>query len=153
MTEKNILLADRIERDVRDAARRRDRVVVGALRMIRAALQNEAIAKRVSVLSDDDAIPVLQREAKRRREASDQFAAAGRTDLAEKEAGELDIVTSYLPQQLSDAELQAVVREKKDALGATSSADFGKVMGTVMKAVRGQADGVRVQAAVKEELK
>lgn len=145
-------LVGRIERDLRDAAKQRDAEHVAALRMVRAALQNEAIAKRVPTVAENDAIAVLQREAKRRKEARDQFAAGGRTDLAQHEARELEIITAYLPQQVSDAELQATIRAAQDETGASGSADFGKLMGAVMKAVRGRADGNRVQAAVKKAL-
>jgi len=95
---------------------------------------------------------VLQRERKRRLEAADAYAEAGRTDLAEGERHEAEIIESYMPQQLSDEELEQIVGDAVAESGAASAKEMGKVMSVVMPRVRGRADGRRVSAALKDKL-
>jgi len=99
-----------------------------------------------------DETAVLQRERKRRLEAADAYADAGRTDLAEGERREAEIIESYMPQQLSDEELEQIVGDAVAESGAASAKEMGKVMAVVMPRVRGRADGGRVSAALKEKL-
>src|SRR4051812_20307010 len=122
----------------------RDRV--GRLRLVLSELQKAAKE------GGDDELAVLRRERKRRLDAAEQFRAGGRGELADKEESEAELIGGYLPAELSDAELADIVSEKIQATGAASPADMGKVMGAVMPAVGGRADGKRVSALVKEKL-
>ena len=123
-----------------------ERERVGALRLVLSELQKAAKE------GSDDEVAVLRRERKRRLDAAEQFRAGGRDELADKEESEATLISGYLPAELSDDELQAIVTEKIEQTGAASPADMGKVMGAVMPAVGGRADGKRVSALVKEKL-
>ncbi len=134
-------LREQLTAAVRDGeTRRRD-----ILRLLIAALDNARIAARHE-LSDEESIVALQREAKQRRDSIEQYRAGNREDLVQTEQEELDLITTYLPAELSDAELDDIVREVIVASGATGPADVGKVMGLVMKRVTGRAEGSRVSA-------
>ncbi len=119
---------------------------VHALRLIANELQKAA--------KDDgaDDVQVLQRERKRRLEAADAYREGGRADRAEAEEQEADIIASYMPEQLSDEDLNAIVGDAVAESGASSPQEMGKVMGLVMPKVKGRADGKRVSAAVREKL-
>jgi uncharacterized protein YqeY len=121
------------------------------LRMVQNAAY--AIEKRDRrELTDDDYIAVLSREVKTRRESVEAFRAGGREELATKEEAEIAILSEYLPQQLSDAEIQALIDEAIAATGASSVRDLGKVMGWLSPRTRGRADGKRVSALVAKSL-
>jgi len=123
-----------------------ERERVGALRLVLSELQKAAKE------GGDDEIAVLRRERKRRLDAAEQFRTGGRAELADKEESEAELIGGYLPAELSDAELTALVAEKVEQTGAASPKDMGKVMGAVMPAVGGRADGKRVSALVREKL-
>lgn len=142
---------EQIEDDYKTAFKASHRVKVDMLRLLKSAIKNAEIEARHN-LTDDEIIAVMTREAKRRRESIQMFQQAGRTDLVDKENAELQELMFYLPTQFSDSEIETAVRETIAELNATSQ-DFGRVMGTVMKKVKGQADGERVSAAVKKLLK
>jgi uncharacterized protein YqeY len=103
-------------------------------------------------LTESQEIEVLAQQAKQRRDSIEQYRQAGREDLAEKEAQELAIIEEYLPGQLSDEEVGAVVDEIIAQTGASSAKDMGKVMGPVMQQLKGRADGQKIQAVVKAKL-
>jgi uncharacterized protein YqeY len=124
-----------------------ERERVGALRLVLSELQKAAKE------GGDDEIAVLRRERKRRLDAAEQFRAGGRAELADKEESEAELIGGYLPAELSDAELTALVAEKVEQTGAASPKDMGKVMGAVMPAVGGRADGKRVSALAQEALR
>ena len=150
-----MLLADRLASDLKDAMRARDEVRLRALRSLTAALKSAEIARREggsATLTDEDVLAVVQKQAKQRRESIAQFDAAGRADLSQHEQEELDVLDTYLPKQLSDEEIRAVVDEVVRETGASGAAMMGRVMGPAMARLRGQADGNRVQAAVKAAL-
>ena len=136
---------ERIRADLTASMKARDTERTMTLRMIQAALQNEQIAKG-SEFGEEDAIAVLGRAAKQRNEAIEQYEKAGRQDLADKEAREREIITAYLPAQLSDAEIEVIVKESIALLGADSRKDTGRVIGAVMGKYKGQVDGKVVQA-------
>lgn len=139
---------ERIRADTAAAMRAGDRERVGTLRMLASELQ-----KAVKDAGDaTDEAAVLQRERKRRLEAADAYRQAGRDDLAEAEAREAAVCEQYLPPQLSEDELRAVVGDAVAETGAASPGEMGKVMSTVMPRVQGQADGRRVSALVREAL-
>jgi len=141
-------ILERIQADTRDAMRDRDRERVGALRMLSSELQ-----KALKEGGDGaDEAAVLQRERKRRLEAAEAYREAERDDLARTEEREAAIVEEYLPRQLSDDELGAIVGDAVARAGAASPREMGKVMSLVMPEVQGRADGKRVSAMVRDRL-
>jgi len=139
-------LLGQVQDDVKSALKAGDRERVHALRLIADALQKAE--------KDDggDPVDVLQRERKRRLEAAEAYDEGGRTAIAAAERREADLIASYLPEQLSDEELNAIVGDAVAQSGASSPQELGKVMGLVMPHVKGRADGKRVSTAVKEML-
>lgn len=144
----DVELLQRLKADTSAALKAGDRERVGALRMLSAALQQAEKDARDGV----DPVAVLQRERKRRLESARTYREAGRDDLAESEEREAALIEEYLPAQLSDEELRALVEDVVAELGAQSPRDMGKVMGAVMPKVAGRADGKRVSEVVKETL-
>ena len=140
-------LIDQVKSDTAVALKSGDKQRVQALRLITNELQK---AEKES--SDGDETAVLQRERKRRLEAAQAYADAGRDDLAEGERREAAIIEEYMPEQLSDEELHAIVGDAVAESGASSPKDMGKVMSIVMPQVQGRADGKRVSAVVRENL-
>jgi uncharacterized protein YqeY len=121
------------------------------LRMVVAAAQNAAKDKRAP-LSDEEALAVVTREVKKRRESIQAYRSAGRDDLAEVEQAEIDILAPYLPDQLGEDEVRALVQDAIASTDATSAKDMGRVMGALMPRVKGRADGRLVSSLVNEEL-
>ena len=141
-------ILERIQGDTQSAMRDRDRERVGALRMLSSELQ-----KALKEGGDGaDEAAVLQRERKRRFEAAEAYREAGRDDLASTEEREAAIVEEYLPRQLSDDELGAIVGDAVARAGAASPREMGKVMSLVMPELQGRADGKRVSAMVRDRL-
>ncbi|MEM6289059.1 MAG: GatB/YqeY domain-containing protein [Bacteroidota bacterium] len=145
------MLKETLARDLKDAMRARDKVRLGAIRMVQAAITEKEKAGS-GPLSEDDLIAVVAKQAKQRRDAYAQFTEAGRDDLAEREAAELAVIEAYLPAQASDEDIHRVVHEIVQRTGATSMKDMGRVMGEAMRELRGVAEGGRVQAVVRELL-
>jgi len=121
------------------------------LRMISAEIKQLEVDKKITV-SDDDVISILNKMAKQRKDSIQQFQQGGREDLASIEINELEIITTYLPAQLSEEEIDAHINEAIGSLGATSPQDMGKVMGTLKSLLNGKADMGIVSAAVKSKL-
>ena len=119
--------------------------------MISAEIKQLEVDKKITV-SDDDVISILNKMAKQRKDSIQQFQQGGREDLASIEINELEIITSYLPAQLSEEEIDAHINEAIASLGATSPHDMGKVMGTLKSLLNGKADMGIVSAAVKSKL-
>jgi len=145
-------LKERLAQDLKDAMRAREAVRLGAIRMLNAALLEWEKSGRGPVTEADE-LAILQKQVKQRRDSLAQFEAAGRTDLAEKEAAELAVLEAYLPAQASDEEIARIVQEVIAQTGAASPKDMGRVMGPAMARLKGQADGQRVRAAVEAALK
>ena len=139
-------LLEQIQHDVKDAMKAGEKQRVHALRLVVNELQ-KAVKENGA-----EEIEVLQRERKRRLEAAEAYRDGGRTDLAEAEEHEAELIASYLPEQFSDAELGAIVGDAVAESGASSPKEMGKVMALVMPQVKGRADGKRVSAVVKEKL-
>ncbi len=140
-----------IETDLKDAMKERDGVRRDALRLILNALR--AAEKEIQrPLHEDEELQVLQRERKRRLEAIEAYRAAGRDDQADKEEDELDILEDFMPEPLSDEELEAIVDDAIAENGATSLRDLGRVMADVMPQIAGRADGSAVSQLVREKL-
>jgi uncharacterized protein YqeY len=141
-----VQIADRIKADVTTAMKAGERDRVTALRLVLSELQKAAKD------GDADELSVLRRERKRRREAEDAYRAAGRDELAAGEAFEAQAIEAYLPAELADDELDALVRAAVAETGASSPRDMGQVIKHVMGAAGGRADGKRVSTKVKEAL-
>ena len=140
-----------IEEDLAEAMRERDAERRDALRLILASLRS-AEKELMRPLSDDEELQVLQRERKKRVEAAEAFRAAGREEQAEKEEDELDILEDYMPEPLSEDELEEIVDNVIAEVGATNVRDLGRVMADVMPQVAGRADGSAVSQLVREKL-
>jgi uncharacterized protein len=148
-------LHDQIEADLRTAMKARDKAATSALRMVVAALKNRATADGLSPqgrLDDEVVQKVLTTEVKRRKEAASAYQDAGRDESATSELAEAAIYEAYLPQQLGDDELAAVVDEAIAETGASDQRQMGAVMKAAMARVQGRADGNRVSAIVRQRL-
>ncbi|GAA2442493.1 GatB/YqeY domain-containing protein [Actinomadura vinacea] len=146
-------LKEKLETDLSDAMRARDEVRTRTLRMALTAVKTEEVAgKQARVLSDDDIVKVLTREAKKRREAATAFDDAGRDEQARAERDEGAVLEDYLPAQLGDDELAALVADAIAATGAEGPRAMGQVMKAVNPKVAGRAEGGRVAAEVKRQL-
>lgn len=142
---------ENLKKEIPDAMRAKDEVKLRTLRSLVTAMTNEVVAKKRKpdeFLTDDEALAVLKRAANQRKDSIEQFEAAGRTELAEPEKLELAIIQAYLPAQMSEEEIKAVVSAKIAELGATTKADANKVIGALMRDLKGQADGAMVKAVV-----
>ncbi len=148
-------LKERIDQELKEALKSGDKNRLNAIRSIRAALLEKEVSIRVGgkgVLSEEQELEVLMSLAKKRRDAIEQFTAGNRQDLAETEAIELRVIEEYLPAPVSDEEVESVIREIVARTGATSMKEMGRVMGEAMKALKGKADGSKVQNLVKSIL-
>jgi uncharacterized protein len=146
-------LKDRLQSDLTVAMKGRDELTTATLRMVLTAVGTEEVAGRSArVLSDDEVLKVLAREAKKRREAAAAFTEGGRPDRAERELAEERVLAGYLPAQLSDDELAALVREAVSGTGAQGPQAMGAVMKALGPVVAGRAEGGRVAAAVRAAL-
>ncbi|MBE9140891.1 GatB/YqeY domain-containing protein [Nodosilinea sp. LEGE 07088] len=148
-------LKDRISDDIKTAMKAKDKLRLETVRSIKKViLEKETLVRPhgQDALTPDQELDVLTQLAKQRKDAVEQYQKAGRDDLADQEAQELVIIEEYLPQQLSDAEIEAVINELVAKTGATSARDMGKVMGPAMQQLKGRADGSKVQAMVKAKL-
>ena len=145
------LFKDRLNDDVTVALKAGEKKKLRALRMILAGVKQFEVDHRAE-LDDDESIALLTKMAKQRRESISQFDAAGRDDLVATERFELDLITGYLPQQLTDAEIDLHVESALSSTGATSMRDMGKVMGRLNDELKGQADMGAVSAKVKSRL-
>ena len=146
-------LKDQLRTDLTAAMKARDVVRTRTLRMALTAVSTAEVAGATSrELSDDEVLKVLTREAKRRREAADAFAAAGRTEQAAAEQAEGEVLDGYLPAQLSDTEIAAIVTAEIEQSGAAGMGAMGQVMKTVTPRMAGRADGARVAAEVRRQL-
>ena len=144
-------LSERLQTDLTQAIRDRDEMRRDSLRMAISAI-NLAAKNARRDLSDDEVVGVLQREIKTRRETVESSAAAGRTEIAAEEQAKLEIIAAYMPEQLSDEDLTAMVNKAIDETGATSAREMGKVMAAVMPQIKGRAEGKQVSARVAQEL-
>lgn len=148
-------LKDRISDEIKTAMKAKDKLRLETVRGIKKVIlekESDIRAKGRDALNEEEELAVVMQLAKQRRDSIKQFTEAGRDDLADKEAKELEILEEYLPAQLSDADVEAAVDEVIAQVGASGPRDMGKVMGPVMKKLKGQADGGKVQAIVKSKL-
>lgn len=146
-------LFPRIQNDLKQALKEKNQEKVSTLRMLVSEIKNEEIAKKKrGKLTDEEIQAVVSRSAKRHKDSIESYKKGDRGDLVKKEEGELKVLQSYLPWQMSQEELEKIVAEAVAKAGASSPSDFGKVMGEVMKKVKGKADGKLVSEMVKNKL-
>ncbi len=148
-------LKDQISEDIKAAMKARDKVRLETVRSIKKVLiekESTVRGKGQETLTPEQEMEAVMQQAKQRRDSIEQYRQAGREELAASEAAELAIIEEYLPKQLSDDEIAAVVDEVITQVGASSPKDMGKVMGSVMKQLKGQADGKKIQEMVKAKL-
>ena len=138
--------------DLKSAMKAKDRVALEALRAIKTAILNEKTAAGAGEMSEADEMKLLTKLRKQRVESATIFREQNRADLAEPEEAQLEIIERYLPEMLSDAEIEAKVEEIIAAVGASSMADMGKVMGQASEAMAGQADGKVISGFVRKHL-
>ncbi len=144
-------LRERVDEDVKAAMKAREPERLGALRLLLAAVKQREVDERVR-LDDAGVVAVVEKMIKQRKDSIAQYEKASRQDLADRERYEVGILETYLPQRLSEAEIEAAVAEALAATGARSPADMGKVMGVVKPKLAGRADMARVSALVKAKL-
>ncbi|MFJ5715419.1 GatB/YqeY domain-containing protein [Neobacillus novalis] len=145
-------LLERLNDDMKQAMKNKEKDRLSVIRMVKASLQNEAIRLGTKELSEDTELTILSREVKQRKDSLHEFDKAGRQDLVDKLHTELAIVELYLPKQLSEAELSEIVKETISEVGAKSKAEMGKVMAAIMPKVKGKADGSLVNKFVQQHL-
>jgi len=146
------VILEKLQKDLKEAMKAGEKERLSTLRFLLAALRNRQIEKQADLV-DDDVVAVIRQQVKQRKESIVAYQQGNRADLVAKEQSELDLLNTYLPQQMSDEEVVKIVKEVVAEVGATGPGDFGKAMGVVMGKVKGQADGNQVAAMVKKELK
>lgn len=145
-------IKDRITTDLKDAMRARDQKKLGTLRLITAAIKQIEVDERIVVEDDDRILTILNKLVKQRKESIAQFQAAGRDDLVAQEQYELEIVSHYLPEPLSDDEINTLIQQTMTALNAEKISDMGKVMAELKPLLQGRADMSKVSALIKAKL-
>ena len=144
-------LLEQLTNDMKEAMKAKDKVTLGGVRMVKSSVSNEQI-KLGHDLTADEELAVLSREMKQRVEELESYKDADREDLAEEIQGQIDVLKRYMPEQMSEEEVVAVVKETIAEVGASSKADLGKVMGALMPKVKGKADGKLVNQTVQSLL-
>lgn len=145
-------LLERLNNDIKQAMKNREKDKLTTMRMMKSSLQNEAIKLGTSELSEDQELTVLSRELKQRKDSLLEFESAGRQDLVDKIHSEIEIVEVYMPEQLNEEEITKIVKQTIEEVNASSKADMGKVMGALMPKVKGKADGSLVNKIVQQQL-
>lgn len=145
-------LLEQLNLDMKQAMKDKDKEKLGVIRMVKASLQNEAIKQSKDTLSEDDELTVLSRELKQRKDSLQEFKAAGRDDLVVKLDAEINVLQAYMPEQLSEQELEEIVQNTIQEVNATSKKEMGKVMSAIMPKVKGKADGSSINKLVLKHL-
>jgi uncharacterized protein YqeY len=144
-------LIEKINQDFLIAYKAKETEFVSVLRMLKSAITNKQIADKKE-LNDEDVVAVIKREIKQRKDSAAEYERAGRTDLSDKEMSEVKLLEKYLPTQLNDTELEAIVAQKVSETGAMGMKDMGKVIGAVMAVTKGSADGAKISEITKKLL-
>lgn len=145
-------LLEQLNQDMKYAMKHKDKARLNVIRMIKTSLQHEVIERQNSQLSEDEELTILSRELKQRNDSLQEFKSAGRQDLVEKLETEIQILQEYMPNQLSDDELEAIVQSTVQEVNAKSKSDMGKVMSAIMPKIKGKADGSKVNKLVQKHL-
>lgn len=146
------MLEEKIQQDIKAAMLAKDSVALASVRAIKAAILLAKTAEGSKPVDDNEIIKIIQKLVKQRKESAEIYSQQNRPELAENELAEAAVMEKYLPKQLSEAEIEAKVKEIIAQVGATSMADMGKVMGTATKALAGAADGRVISALVRKLL-
>jgi len=152
---KNMSLEKKINEDLKEAMKSKDEERVSSLRLLNSAIKNKLIEKKEEKekgLDDGEVVKIVKYQIKQLRDAAGEFEKAGRDDLVKQNNKEIEILSVYLPEEMPEDAVRAIVKSKISELGEVSSADFGKVMGLVMKETGDAADGALVKKIVQEEL-
>ncbi len=144
-------LKEQLTEDMKTAMKQKEQTRLGTIRLLRSAIKNKEI-EIGKELDDQGVIQVISTAVKQHKESIEQFEKGGRDELVQKEQAELNVLQSYLPQQMSEDEMRALVKEAVDAVGASSMKEMGKVMKYIMPKVQGRADGKVINQFVKEQL-
>ena len=144
-------LLERLNNDMKQAMKNKEKDKLSVIRMLKAAIQNEELKLRQE-LTDEEELTVLSRELKQRKDSLEEFENAGRADLVDKVRIEIGYVEEYMPEQLSAEEISEIVKQTIKEVNATSKADMGRVMGALMPRVKGKADGSLVNKLVQQQL-
>lgn len=161
------MIKEQIKEDLKKAMQEKEEVKLSVLRMVSSAMFNKEKEKRaklskteeeskldeMSKLTDEEALEVVSSEVKKRKDSIEQYKKGGRSDLAEGEEKELEILMKYMPEQIEDDEIRKIVKKKIEELGVSGPQETGKLMGAVMPLLKGKADGNTVSKIVQEELK
>ena len=145
------MLSEKIRQELTDAMRARDSLKMNTLRGLLAAFTNELVAKGIKPqeqIFDEDALAVIKRAVKQRKDSIEQFRKGNREDLAKKEEAELKILETYMPAQMTREQIETVAKQLKEKLGVADRSKIGVLVGAVMKELKGQADGAEVKAVV-----
>src|SRR3989344_2821730 len=149
------MLSTKIREELTTAMKARDAVKMNTLRGLLTGFVNELVAKGINPqeqISDDDALAVIKRAVKQRKDSIEQFRKGNREELAQKEEAELKIIEAYMPAQMSREQIEVVAKQVKEKLGVTDKSKMGMFMSSVMKELKGQADGAEVKAVVESLL-
>lgn len=144
-------LEEKIDNDIKSNLKEGKSEELSVLRLLKSAIKNAAISKN-DVLTEQETVSVLEKQAKQRRDSIDQYVKGGRPELADKERFELELIETYLPQKMDEESLAKLVESSISELGATSMVDMGRVIKDVMTKAAGSADGGTVSKIVKEKL-
>ena len=144
-------LKQRLQNDIKEAMKAQDKSRLTTLRLITAAIKQREVDERIS-LDDSQVIATLDKMAKQRRESIEQFQIGQRLDLVEKEQAELDLIKSYLPQQLSEEEIQQIIKQAIAQLGVKDIKDMGKLMAEIKPKLQGRADMSKISQLIKQQL-
>ncbi|API90577.1 MULTISPECIES: GatB/YqeY domain-containing protein [Virgibacillus] len=145
-------LLETLNQDMKQAMKNKDKITLSVIRMVKASIQNETIKLGKDSLSEDEEMTILSREVKQRKDSLQEFKSAGRDDLVQQLETELDILQTYMPKQLTNEELEAIVQLTIEEVNATSKKDMGKVMSAIMPKVKGKADGSQINKLVQKQL-
>ncbi|MGK7960262.1 GatB/YqeY domain-containing protein [Crocosphaera sp.] len=155
MTDAQQRLKEKLTEEIKQAMKAKDKIRLETIRSLKKVILEKEVEVRPkgqTELTPEQELEVLAQQAKQRRDSIEQYRQGGRDDLADKEAQELAIIETYLPRQLSTEEIEGIIEQIIESVGATSPKDMGKVMGPAMKELKGKADGKQVQEIVKAKL-
>lgn len=145
-------LIEQLNQDMKQSMKNKEKERLSVIRMVKASLQNEMIRLGKNKLSEDEELTILSRELKQRKDSLQEYKSAGRNDIVEKLESEIIIIQKYMPEQLTDAELEALIQATIQEVNATSKKEMGKVMSAIMPKVKGRADGSRINKLVLKQL-
>jgi len=145
-------LKEQLQQDLMSAMKSKDEAALSAIRLLKTAIMKFETAGEQKTATDEDVVQLVGKEIKQRKDAIEQFEKGGRSELAEKEKAELKVLEKYLPPQMGEDEIKAIIKEAMAQTGASSKADIGKLMGAIMPKLKGKADGGLVNKLVQEML-